>query len=50
VLEVYPYGAIEIGTETTGSFKANGSRLKYYITGESLAGKVTCALSIVSSP
>ena len=48
VLKVYPYGAIEIGTETTDSFKVNGARLKHYITGVSLEGKVTCALPDVS--
>ena len=44
VLKVYPYGAIEVGNETTGSFKVNGSRLKHYIASESLEGKATCAL------
>ena len=44
VLKVYPYGAIEIGNETTDSFKVNGSHLKHYIAGESLEGKVICAL------
>jgi len=41
---------IEIGTETTSPFKVNGSRLKHYIAGESLEGKVTCVLPDVSSP
>ena len=50
VLKVYPYGAIEIGNETTGSIKVNGSRLKHYITGEPLEGKVTVALLDISSP
>ena len=30
VLKVYPYGAIEIGTDAIGFFKVNGSRLKHY--------------------
>ena len=49
VLKVYPYGAIEISTEATGSFKVNGSRLKHYIVDESLERKVTYALLDVSS-
>ena len=48
VLKVYTYGAVEIGTDATGSFKVNGSRLKHYIAGETLEGKVTCALPNVS--
>ena len=50
VLKVYPYRAIEIDTETTDSFKVNGSRLKHYIANESLEGRVTCTLPDVSSP
>ena len=50
VLKVYPYGAIEMGNETTGSFKVNGSRLKHYIAGEPLEGKVTVAPLDISSP
>ena len=50
VLKVHPYGAIEIGTETTGSFKVNRSRLKHYLAGESLEGRVTYAHPDVSSP
>ena len=49
MLKVYAYGAIEIGTDTTGSFKVNGSRLKYYIAGELIAGKVSCDLPTVPS-
>ena len=49
VLKVYPYGAIEVGTETTSSFKVNGALLKHYIAREPLEGKVTCALPDVSS-
>ena len=43
VLKVYPYGAVEMGTDATSSCKVNGSRLKHYIA-ESFEGKVTCAL------
>ena len=50
VLKVYPYGAIEIANETTSSFKVNGSRLKHYIAGEPLEGKVTVAPLDISSP
>jgi len=49
VIRVYPYGATEIGTEATGSFKVNGSRLKPYIAGESLEGKGVCYLPDVFS-
>jgi len=49
VLKVYAYGAIEIGTDTTGSFKVNGSRLKHYIAGEPIVGKVSCDLPTVPS-
>ena len=49
VLKVYPYGAVEVGTEITGSFKVNGARLKHYIARESLEGKVTVALPDISS-
>jgi len=48
VLKVYPHGAIKISIDATGSFKVNGSRLKHYIAGETLEGKVTCALPNVS--
>lgn len=50
MFKVYLCGAIEIGNETTDSFKVNGSRLKYYIADESHEGKVICALPDVSSP
>ena len=46
---MYPYGAIETGAETTGSFKVNGSRLKHYIAGKSLEGEVTYVDPDVSS-
>jgi len=49
VIYVYPYGAIEIGTEATHSFKVNGSRLKPYIASESLEGKGVCYLPYVFS-
>ena len=45
VLKVYLYGAIEIGVEATSlAFKVNGSRLKHYIAGKPIEGKVTYAL------
>ena len=47
MLKVYPYGTIEIGTDTT--FKVNGSRLKHYIAGEPIDGKVSCDLPTVPS-
>ena len=34
VRTVYPYGAVEIFSEETGSFTVNGQRLKIYNTGE----------------
>ena len=49
VLNVYPYGVIEIDTDANGSFKVNDAQLKHYIAGESLERKVTCALFDVSS-
>ena len=49
VIRIYPYGAIEIGTEATCSFKVNGSGLKPYIAGESLEGKGICYLPDVLS-
>ena len=50
VLKVYPYGAVEIGMDGTGSFKVNGSRLKPYVAGESIAGKVSYGLTPTVSP
>jgi len=41
VMKVYPYGAIDIGTEATGTFKVNGLRLKHYLVGEPIEGKVS---------
>ena len=49
VLKAQPYGAIEIGTIATGSFKVNDSRLKQYIAGKSTKGKVSCDLTYASS-
>ena len=49
MLKVYPYGAIEIGTDAIGSFKVNGFRLKHYIAGEPIEGKVSCDLPDVPS-
>ena len=49
MLKVYPYVAIEIGTDTIGSFKVNGSKLKHYIAGEPIEGKVSCDLPTVPS-
>ena len=39
--KVYPYGAIEIGTDAMETFKVNGSRLKHYNVGEPIDGKVS---------
>ena len=33
VLKVYPYGAVEIWSQNTGTFKVNGQRLKLYNPG-----------------
>jgi len=44
VLKVCPYGAIEIGTDTIRSFKVNGSRLKHYVVGDPIEGKVSYSL------
>jgi len=40
-MKVYPYEAIDIGTEATGTFKVNGSRLKHYFVGEPIDEKVS---------
>ena len=50
VMKVYPYGAIDIGTEATGTFKLNGSGLKHYLAGEPIEGKVSYNLSDIVSP
>ena len=44
VQNVHLYGVVEVGTDATGSFKVNGSRLKHYIIGEPIEGKVSCDL------
>ncbi|XP_020268022.1 uncharacterized protein LOC109843495 isoform X1 [Asparagus officinalis] len=33
VCKIYPFGAVEVWSEATGSFKVNGQRLKHYFTG-----------------
>jgi len=50
VMKLYPCGAIDIGTEATGTFKVNGSRLKHYLVGEPIEGKVPYNLFDVVSP
>ena len=49
VMKVYPYGVIDIGTEATATFKVNGSRLKQYLVGELIKGKVSYDLPDVAS-
>jgi len=49
-MKVYPYGAINIGTEATGTVKMNGSRLKHYLVGEPIEGKVSYNLPNAVSP
>lgn len=49
MLKVYPYEAIEIGTEANVAFNVNGSRLKQLVAGEPIEGKTTCALLDASS-
>jgi len=41
VKKVYPYGVIEVGFEATSTLKVNASRLKHYLVGEPIAGKVS---------
>ena len=50
VMKVYPYGAIDIDIEATGTFKVNGSRLKHYLVGEPIEEKVSYELPNVVSP
>ena len=50
MLKMYPYDAIETGTDTTGSFKVNGCRLKHYVVGDPIEGKVTYSLPDVPPP
>jgi len=49
VMNVYPYEAIDVGMEAIGTFKANGSRLKHYLVGEPIEGKVSYDLPDASS-
>jgi len=41
VKKVFPYGAIEIGTEATGTSNVKGSQLEHYIVDEPIDGNVT---------
>ena len=41
VKKILSYGAIKVRMEDMGTFKVNGSRLKHYIAGEPIDGKVT---------
>jgi len=50
VMKVYLYGAIDISTEATGTFKVNESRLKHYLVGEPIEGKVSYNLPDAASP
>ncbi|XP_020242510.1 uncharacterized protein LOC109820724 [Asparagus officinalis] len=43
--EVFPSGVVKVWSETTGSFKVNGQRLKHYIVGEQNEKGVTYTLS-----
>ena len=45
IREVFPSGVVEVWSETTGSFKVNGQRLKHYIIGEQNEKGVTYTLS-----
>ena len=45
VSKVFPYGAIEVWSDATGSFKVNGQRLKHYITDEPIEKGRTYALA-----
>jgi len=49
VNKVLLYGAIRVGTEATDTFKVNGPRLKHYIVGELIDGKVTHDILDVAS-
>ena len=40
VTKVYPYGAIEVYSETAGTFKVNGQRLKPYFAGTMVPQRV----------
>ena len=45
VRKVYPYGAIDIWSQTMEEFKVNGHRLKHYFTREPLEKRVSITLS-----
>jgi len=49
LLKVYPYEAIDIRKKVVGVFQVNGLRLKHYIDGEPIDGKVIYALPDASS-
>jgi len=49
VKKVFPYRAIEIGTNAMGTFKVNGLRLKHYYVGEPIEGNVSHDLPNVAS-
>jgi len=49
VKKAFPYAAVVVRMEATGTFKVNGSWLKHYITGELIDGKVTHNLPDVAS-
>ncbi|XP_062117035.1 uncharacterized protein LOC133830931 [Humulus lupulus] len=34
ILQVFPYGSVEVTSEKTGKFKVNGQRLKLYLGGQ----------------
>jgi len=50
VKKIFPYGAIEVRMEATRTFKVNRSRIKHYITGELIDGKVSHDLPDAFSP
>jgi hypothetical protein len=41
---MFPFGAVEIWSEKTGTFKVNGQRLKHYFHGESIREKQVYSL------
>ncbi|XP_052209243.1 uncharacterized protein LOC127812756 [Diospyros lotus] len=44
VVQVYPYGAVEVTHDTKGTFKVNEQRLKPYLGGDFPKDKVSTAL------
>ena len=44
VTKVYPYGAVEVHSEATSTFKVNGQRLKPYLIGDVVLKGVTYSL------